>query len=139
MLLIRHPNDRNHHCPIRKCSLFTVSDSPDAKRVETILGRPTTIRPYAFLHRFSVRSGRILGAAHRLGHPGRLSAARDISRSLECHGRGMVTFACRTEPVLQTTVIIGHRDPKIRDDFRTYAWSCSQPTLGCRDHSKSNC
>jgi len=139
MPLITHSNDWNHGRPIRKCSLFTVSNFPNEKRVETILEPPTTPRPYAFLPIPSMRSGRILGAVHRLCHPGRLSVARDISRRLGYHCKRMVTVTCHREPVLRTTVYIGHRNPRIGDDLPNYARSCRQLTPGCRGHSKGNC
>src|ERR1700761_8345328 len=62
---------------------------------KTVLGRPTTSRPYAFRHIFSVHSDRIPGAAHILSHLGRLSAEEDISRSPGCRDRRMVTCSCR--------------------------------------------
>jgi len=46
-----------------------------------VLGRPTTSQPYAFLPKFSVRSRRIHGMAHRPSHHSSLSGEEDISRS----------------------------------------------------------
>jgi len=66
-----------------------------------VLGRPTTSQPYAFLHKFSVHSGRIDSVAHRPSHHNRLSGEEHISRTLGRSDRRMLMFTDRPPMSLQ--------------------------------------
>jgi len=70
---------------------------------------------YAFLHIFSIHSDHIHSVAHILTHLSRLSVEEDISGTLECYDRRMITFSCCSQPVLPTIVDMSHTDPKIED------------------------
>jgi len=86
-----------------------------------VLGRPTTSQLYAFLHKFSLRSGLIHGVAHRPSHHYRLSGEADISRSLGRSDRRMVMFSDRPPHVPQTIADTGYTDPSVGEDSPTYA------------------
>jgi len=84
-------------------------------------GRPTTSQLYPFLHKFSVRSGRIHGVAHRPTHHDRLSGEEDISRSLGRSDSRMVIFSDRPSHVPPTSADTGYTDPSVGEDSPTYA------------------
>jgi len=86
-----------------------------------VLGRPTTSQPYAFLHKFSVRSGRIHGVGHRPSHHDRLSGKEDISRSLGRSDRRMVMFSDGPPHVPPTIADTGCPDPSVGEDSPTYS------------------
>jgi len=86
-----------------------------------VLGRPTTSQPYAFLHKFSLRSGRIHSVAHRPSHHHRLSGEEHISRSLGHSDKRMVMFSDRPPHVPPTIADTGHPDSSVREDSPTYA------------------
>jgi len=81
-----------------------------------VLGRPTTSQPYAFLHKFSDRSGRIHDVAHRPSHHNRLSCEEDISRSLGHCDRRMIMFSDRPRHVPPTIADTGNMDPSVGED-----------------------
>jgi len=82
--------------------------------------RPTTSQPYAFLHKFSVRCGRIHGIAHRPSHQDRLSGEEDILRSPGRSDRRMVMCSDRPPHVPPTIAATGYTDPSVRDDSPMY-------------------
>ena len=84
-----------------------------------VLGPPTTSQPYAFLHKFSVRSNCIHAVAHRPSHPNRLSGEEDISRSLEPSDRRMVIFSNHPSHVPPTIADTGYTDPSVGEDCPT--------------------
>ena len=86
-----------------------------------VLGGPTASQPYAFLHKFSVRSGRIPGVAHGPSHHDRLSGEEDISRNLGHADRTMVMFSDRPPHVPPTIADTGYTDPSVEEDSPTYA------------------
>jgi len=86
-----------------------------------VLGRPTTSRLYAFLDKFSIRSGRIHSVAHRPSHHDRLFGEEDISRSLGRSDRRMVMFSDRPPHVPPTIAETGYRHPTVGEDSPTYA------------------
>jgi len=85
-----------------------------------VLGPPTTSQPYAFLYKFSVRSGRIHGVAHKPSHHDRLSGEEDISRGLERSNRRMVMFFDNPSRVPPTIADTGDTDQGVREDSPTY-------------------
>jgi len=85
-----------------------------------VLGRPTTSQPYAFLHKFSVRSGCIHGLEHRPSHHHRLSGEEDISRSLGRWDTRMVMFSDPPPDVPSTIADTGYPDSSIGEDSPTY-------------------
>jgi len=86
-----------------------------------VLGPPTTSQPYAFLHKFSVCSGRIHGVAHSASHHDTLSGEEDISRSLGRSDRRMVMFSDRPPHVSPTIADTGYTDQSVGEDTQTYA------------------
>ena len=86
-----------------------------------VLGRPTTSPPYAFLHKFSIRSGRIHGVAHRPSHHDRPSGEEDISRCLGRSDRRMVMLSDCPANVPPTIADKGYTDPSVGEGFPTYA------------------
>ena len=103
-----------------------------------VLGRLTTSQPYAFLHKFSVRSGRIHGVAHRPSHHERLSGEEDISRSLGRSDRRMVISSDHPPHVPSTIADTGCRDPCGGEDSPKYVKSYSRMMSSFRYHWKSN-
>jgi len=83
------------------------------KGYAAVLGRPTTIQAYAFVHKFSVRSGRIPRVAHRPSHHDTLSGEEDISCSLGRSDRRMVMFSDRPLHVPPTIADTGSTDPSV--------------------------
>ena len=86
-----------------------------------VLGRPTTSQVYAFLHKFSVRAGRIHGVADRLSHHDTLSGEEHISRSLGHSDRRMVMFSDRPPHGPPTIADTGYTDPSVGEDSPTSA------------------
>jgi len=85
-----------------------------------VFGRPTTSQPYAFLHKFSLSSGRIHVVAHTSSYHDRLSGEEDISRSLGRTDRRMVMFSDRPPHVPPTIADMGYTDPSVGEDSPTY-------------------
>jgi len=81
-----------------------------------VLGRPTTSQPYAFRHKFSVRSGRLHGVVHRPSLHDRLSGEEDISRSRGRCDRRMVMLSDRPRHVPPTIADTGYTDPSVGEE-----------------------
>jgi len=79
----------------------------------SVLGRPTTSQPCAFLHTFSIRSGRIHGVAHRPSHDDTRSGEEDISRCLGRSDRRMVMLSDCPANVPPTIADTGYTDPSV--------------------------
>ena len=86
-----------------------------------VLGLPTTSQPYAFLPKFSVRSGPIDCVGHRPSHHDRLSGEEDISCSLGRSDRRIVMFSDRPPHVPASIADTGYTDPSVGEDSARYA------------------
>jgi len=103
-----------------------------------VLGRPTTSQLYAFLQKFSVRSGHIQSMGHRTSHHDRLSGEEDISLSLGRSDTRMVMLSDRAPHVPPSIADMGYTDSSVGEDSPTYALSYSRRMSSFRYHSKSN-